>query len=185
MRLDHAEHGAAILVGRHRAAETNAGFDARGGPDITGRVLPAFRRPVSRPAPPMSSGNRARLRGSLSPKPAAADAPISAITRRCRAAISAGIPTWNCSSFMTRHDLAWSPALSKPRYPGLSQRFAPERNADDVVAVGDRSPWPSCSGDWRNRSRFAGRSLTRSWSLNRETIGHRRKRFQVALAISI
>ena len=35
MRLHHTEHGAAIVIGRHPTAQTDARFDARGRPHIT------------------------------------------------------------------------------------------------------------------------------------------------------
>jgi hypothetical protein len=81
---------------------------------------------------------------------------------------------------MTRHDLAWSPALSK------APRLAAELHSGetlDVVAVGDMQPLgPPALMTGGISFRLAGAISHYVMSLNGETIGHRGKWFQMALA---
>ena len=157
MRLDHAEQRAAIFVGRHRAAQADAGFDARGRPDITGRAsglsatfTAATRRDVGRnTSQACAACSCGRAEAACTPTVRSAPAP-----RRGRAAVSAGIPTWN--SHPSRRGTTWRGRLicAKPRYPVLPQRLArAKRNV--AAAVGEPQPLPLFPDAKRNWSRFA------------------------------
>src|SRR4029079_523814 len=86
------------------------------------------------------------------------------------------------SPFSTRDDLVWSTDLAKPRLPCLAAAFRDKRNAMMLPQWADPSPLPVFPGAKRNRTSLACAMSHQVMGLNTQTIGHRRKWFQVALA---
>jgi len=86
------------------------------------------------------------------------------------------------SPFSTRDDLVWSTDLAKPRLPCLAAAFRDKRNAMMLPRWADPSPLPLFPNAAENRSPRAHAIPHQVMGLNTQTIGHRRKWFQVALA---
>jgi hypothetical protein len=83
------------------------------------------------------------------------------------------------SPFSTRDDLVWSTDLAKPRLPCLAAAFRDKRNAMMLPQWADPSSLvPDAK---RNRTSLACAMSHQVMGLNRQTIGHRRKWFQLTV----